>query len=173
MTCRRGGDRLSALQIEAAMAEPQSNLLDRSLSDADCYRLVRAQIEFESTLITQRLSWLVAAQAFLFSAYAITLNAPKDPATPEFATQYHFMFHLIPVVAFLACALLYVTILGGVLAQGRLRRHLRESMPASRLAAFPAIQGSSATHLMGLAGPLGLPLVFVAAWVYLWTRGLG
>src|SRR5271154_2902736 len=39
------------------------------VSPLDWYRLFRSRIEHEDNLIIQRLSWLVASQAFLFSAY--------------------------------------------------------------------------------------------------------
>jgi hypothetical protein len=42
--------------------------------DVDFYRLIRARIEHEDALTVNRLSWLVASQSFLFTAYALTLN---------------------------------------------------------------------------------------------------
>ena len=45
------------------------------LSALDSYQLFRSRIEHEDNLIIQRLSWLLASQAFLFTAYAITTNA--------------------------------------------------------------------------------------------------
>ena len=43
-----------------------------SISRIEYYQIIRSQIEHEDNLINQRLSWFVAAQAFLFSAYAIS-----------------------------------------------------------------------------------------------------
>ena len=51
------------------------------------YQIIRSQIEHEDNLINQRLSWFVAAHAFLFSAYAILLNAPSQVRLQNFATQ--------------------------------------------------------------------------------------
>ena len=39
-----------------------------SISRIEYYQIIRSQIEHEDNLINQRLSWFVAAQAFLFSA---------------------------------------------------------------------------------------------------------
>jgi hypothetical protein len=39
-------------------------------SPADWYRTIRDQIQHEDNLIVQRLSWLMAAQSFLFTGYA-------------------------------------------------------------------------------------------------------
>jgi hypothetical protein len=142
------------------------------MSDADWYRLVRPQIEFEDGLITQRLSWFVAAQSFLFSAYAITLNAPKDPAVQGFRDQQHLVYHLIPVVAVASGVLIYLAVVGGVIAQVKLRRFLKSRIPTERLAEFPPVQGILETRALGMAAPLGLPLVFVAVWIFLFTRGV-
>jgi hypothetical protein len=144
------------------------------LSDIDQYRLVRAQIEFEASLIAQRLSWFVASQAFLFSAYAITLNfnPVRDPTLASYVRQQHLLFRLIPLVAIAACTLIYFAILGGLFAQLHLRQFLARALPPERLAPFPPIQGARSTHLLGLAAPLGLPLAIVAAWILLWSRGL-
>jgi hypothetical protein len=47
-----------------------------SLSPVDLYHLVRSQIEHEDNLVSARLSWLLASQSCVFTAYAITLNGP-------------------------------------------------------------------------------------------------
>jgi hypothetical protein len=58
-----------------------------SISGIQYYEIIRSQIEHEDNLINQRLSWFVAAQAFLFSAYAILLNAPSQLRLEGFARQ--------------------------------------------------------------------------------------
>ena len=143
-----------------------------AMSDVEYYRLIRPQIEFEDGLITQRLSWFVAAQSFLFSAYAITLNAPKETAVQTFRDQQHLVYHLIPVVAVASGVLIYLAVVAGVLAQARLRRFLKDHVTAEKLTEFPPIQGMLETRVLGMAAPLGLPLVFVAVWIFLFVRGL-
>jgi len=143
-----------------------------AMTDADCYRMVRSQIEFEAGLISQRLSWFVASQAFLFSAYAITLNAPRDPASAAFREQQHLVYLLLPMVAVACGALIYLAILAGLFAQVRLRRFLVRRVLPERLVQFPPVQGGQQTHLLGALTHLGLPLIFIAVWVYLAVRGL-
>ncbi len=152
---------------------PDSPLSDTPpvLSDADWYRLIRSQIEFEASLITQRLSWFVGAQAFLFSAYAITLNAPTVPATQIYADQQHLLFYLIPVVAISSGSLIYFTILSAHFSQRRLRRFLARRLPPERLALFPSVQGGQYTHRVGMTAPIGLPVIFVIVWGYLFIHG--
>jgi hypothetical protein len=142
------------------------------LPDLDYYHLIRTQIEFEDSLITQRLSWFVAAQSFLFSAYAITLNAPKEAALQGYRDQQNLVYHLIPVVAVASGVLIYLAVVAGVLAQLKLRRFLKQHIPPDRLAVFPQVQGAFQTRLLGIAAPLGLPLVFIAVWIFLFTRGV-
>jgi hypothetical protein len=65
----------------------EGKILPESISGIQYYRIIRSQIEHEDNLINQRLSWFVAAQAFLFSAYAILLNAPSQLRVAGFGTQ--------------------------------------------------------------------------------------
>src|ERR671924_552993 len=96
-----------------------------SISRIQYYQLIRSQIEHEDNLINQRLSWFVAAQAFLFSAYAILLNAPPQLRLQSFATQQEILFSLIPLVAIGVSILMYITVTAAMLAMANLRRLLK------------------------------------------------
>jgi hypothetical protein len=48
-----------------------------TLPAVERYRILRDQLQHEDGLTTQRLSWLMASQAFLFTAYAIAVNGPE------------------------------------------------------------------------------------------------
>jgi hypothetical protein len=152
-----------------AMSQLPLNLL---ASDADYYRLLRGQIEFEDNLIVQRLNWFMASQSFLFTAYAITLNSPTVGAWPLFHEHQRIIFHLIPVVALAACGLIYCAVIGGIIAQVRLHRELKEQIPAERRAGLPALQGAMLTRVLGMAAPLGMPVVFAVVWAYLFILGM-
>ena len=141
-------------------------------SDADLYRLLRGQIEFEDSLIVQRLNWFVASQSFLFTAYAINLNAPVQPALGVFREHGTLIFHLIPVVALACCALIYLAVVAGVIAQVHIHREFKLRMASDAAANFPRLQGASITRLMGMAAPLGIPIVFAIVWAYLLFSGL-
>jgi hypothetical protein len=142
------------------------------VSDGDCYRLLRGQIEFEDSLIVQRLNWFVASQSFLFSAYAVTLNAPNPPAYPILGEEQHHVFQLIPVVAMASCVLIYCTVIAGLLAQANLRIFLKQHVSEKELAHYPPVHGAFITRFLGMTAPLGLPLVFAGVWVYLFVHGL-
>src|SRR5881396_3536683 len=94
------------------------------LTTLDHYQLIRERIEHEDNLVVQRLSWLVASQSFLFTAYAIVLNgltASPPPATATLMHQQMRLSRLIPLAAILTCALIYVSIVAAVKAIAGLR----------------------------------------------------
>ena len=48
----------------------------------DEYVLLREEIRHQDNLINARLSWLVSSQAFLLSAFAVTLNGAAQLLLP-------------------------------------------------------------------------------------------
>jgi hypothetical protein len=128
----------------------------------DLYRAARGQIEHEDNLITQRLNWFLASQAFLFSSYAIVLNMPLElrAATVRYST----VLDVIPLVAIIVGVLIWVGVVGGLLAMRRLRLDMTVRCRALFDAGFPAIHGHDGTRWMGRAAPTLLPPMFVFAW---------
>jgi hypothetical protein len=63
--------------------------------------MLRDQLQHEDNLITQRLSWLMGSQAFLFTAYAIVLNGPERPKTALMGSLQNVLLGTLPVVGFL------------------------------------------------------------------------
>jgi hypothetical protein len=143
---------------------------DPTPADTELYSLARAQIHHEDNLITQRLSWLIASQSFLFTASAITLNAPATPRSALFESQQQVLAALIPLVASTICALILMTILAGVAAMAGVRSRLASLIPSSHLHRYPDVQGSAITRRFGLCGPVLLPALFIGVWMVLWAR---
>src|SRR4051812_34233955 len=83
------------------------------LSALELYQIVRSQLEHEDNLVSQRLSCLLAAQSFLFTAYAISLNGPVQLRIQQTADR---LTTLLPVVALCTAVLLWITILAGLFA---------------------------------------------------------
>jgi len=150
-------------------------LMNTPLSALEYYNLVRERIEHEDSLIVQRLSWLVASQSFLFTAYAIVSNGlmsqPSQPACLRFGEQLQLLFQLIPIVATLTCVLIYISILAAVVTMRRLRNGYRSRFGPEE-DGLPPIMTVAPTRLFGLVAPLLLPLVFAAVWLVLWVHGL-
>jgi NADH:ubiquinone oxidoreductase subunit 5 (subunit L)/multisubunit Na+/H+ antiporter MnhA subunit len=136
---------------------------------SDWYRTIRDQIQHEDNLIVQRLAWLMAAQSFFFTGYAIVANATPPPRNPLSAKQLDLLFDIIPAVAFISDVLIYCSVIAGVLALYRLRRaYATHVAPVGN---FPEIhQGSRLTRWLGFAPPILLPLVFLIAWLIVWSR---
>ena len=127
---------------------------------------VRRQIEHEDVLIVNRLSWLIASQSFLFTAYAIILNGPVLTRNEHFAAHGELLVKIIPLLAISACVLIYLGICGGVRLMADLRRELGRHHTAMG-GLRPPIQGTRLTLFLGQCAPLGLPPIFAAAWTIL------
>jgi hypothetical protein len=141
------------------------------ISGLDIYRVFRDRIEHEDNLIIQRLSWLVASQSFLFTAYAITTNglSSLDPKiASRFVEQSGLLFRLIPTVAIGVALLIYISILAALKAIRQMRHLYQSKSPTPEL---PPIQTSATTRLLGLFAPLVLPLLFVSVWLVLLFNG--
>jgi hypothetical protein len=143
-----------------------------SISEIEYYQIIRSQIEHEDNLINQRLSWFVAAQAFLFSAYAILLNAPSQGRLQRFATQQEILFFLIPLVAIGVSILIYVTVIAAMLATANLRRLLESHAKEKEIALLPPVQGYRQTLLLGQASPILIPFLFMISWIVLLIKSL-
>jgi hypothetical protein len=145
--------------------------VDEKTSPEDVYRLFRGRIEHEDNLIMQRLSWLVASQSFLFTAYAITTNGlSESKAAGGFLEQSALLFRLIPTVAICVALLIYISILAALRAIRQIRRlYQARSVPPE----LPPIQTAATTRLLGLSAPLLLPLLFVSVWLVLLLNGPG
>ncbi len=126
------------------------------------------QLEHEDVLIVNRLSWLVASQSFLFTAYAIVLNGTSAPRTAILAGRQGELLHIVPTLGLATAGLIYLGVVAGVLVTMALRRQLRKLSPGTIRLGSP-LPGTQATHALGLAAPLLLPPVFFAAWVVLLT----
>lgn len=143
------------------------------LSQTECYHILRGQVEHEDSLTTQRLSWLLAAQSFLFTAYAIVLNGPTELTNRFIATQRGWLLTAIPALGLSSAALIYVSILAGVAALFSLRRQARAVCSAAwESGSYPPLQRSLLIRLGGLASPLFVPPIFVGVWLFLMLRGL-
>ena len=141
------------------------------LSAVECYNILRDRLQHEDNLITQRLSWLMGSQAFLFTAYAIVLNSPERPKNALIGSLQDFLLRSVPVVSLLCGVLIYVSIIAGVLAMLNIHRSAR-NFCSDVAVGFPPIRGRELTLYMGFASPLLLPPIFIIVWLLAWSHGL-
>jgi hypothetical protein len=145
------------------------------LSALQYYSLFRERIEHEDNLVVQRLSWLVASQSFLFTAYAIVTNGlatQPQVISPHFMDQLKLLFRLIPIVGTLTCALIYISILAAI-ASMRALRDSYHSRFGKQERDLPPIMTRAPIRLFGHSASVLLPLVFICVWAILWMRGFG
>jgi hypothetical protein len=136
-----------------------------SLSPTEFYSLIRGQIEHEDNLIGQRLSWFITSQSFFFTAYAIVVSNMR-PGMPMHHQQ-RLLYLVIPVAALASCSLIYCTAIAGHLAITALRRLYERESAGNPLLGLPPVHGFRRTQMLGEAGPLYLPAIFVILWIFL------
>jgi hypothetical protein len=122
------------------------------------------QIDRETDLLGQRTAWVNASQAFLFSAYAIAVNAHADPTAPKGGTRPQLLVNIIPWISLLSLLLLVVTIVGGLIALVRLRNLFLSSAETNKMR---ALDPGPIARILGLTAPLMVPVIFLVAWIVL------
>ena len=146
----------------SAPVEPVENI-----SPLERYQVFRNRIEHEDNLIMQRLSWLMASQSFLFTAYAIVTNGMSSlPGNGGniFANHLATLCRIIPIVALLNSLLILISIAGALKAIRELRDQYRRQPKTLEL--IP-LQTSQTARSLGLSAPVLLPLLFLAVWLFL------
>lgn len=119
----------------------------------------------------QRLSWLMASQSFLFTAYAIVTNALGSAigkGSPIiFVRRLSALENIVPIVALLNSLLILVSILAALKAIRELRCEYRNRSGNSGVL---TLQTSRATRVLGFSAPAILPMLFIVVWLYLLKR---
>ena len=134
------------------------------MSDAQrMYDAVRSRLDHEDNLIVQRLSWMLGSQSFLFTGYAIALSAGQALA----ADRMRVLLWVMPGVGIATSLLIYAGILAALVAMRRLATDFAARVPEASGLGLPPIRSSEGLLRAGLAAPLGLPVLFVVAWVCL------
>jgi hypothetical protein len=142
-----------------------------SISLVEQYQVVRSQIEHEDNLVSQRLSWLLASQAFLFTAYAITLNGPVQLHYQAYESHVRLLIVLLPLVGIISALLIWASILAGIAAMKKLKSDFEQRVGKSVPLGLPPIQTTGAALRGGQLGPVLIPLLFLSVWMVLLVHG--
>ena len=137
------------------------------LSPLERYQLFRSRIEHEDNLIMERLSWLMASQSFLFTAYAIATNGLTNATLINgdvFVKRLFALERIIPIVAILNSVLIFVSIIAALKAIREVRSRYFDHPDI--LKTLP-LQASILPRRMGHSAPVLLPLLFFAVWLFL------
>jgi hypothetical protein len=125
-----------------------------ALPAVERYRILRDQLQQQDGLTAQRLSWLMASQAFLFTAYAITVNGPERAKNALIGSRQDPLLGIIPAVGLLSTALIYVGLIAGIVAMFSIQRLARGLFDGGEASHFPPLQRARLTRCMGLAASL-------------------
>jgi hypothetical protein len=125
--------------------------------------IIVGRIDRENDLLGHRTTWVVASQAFLFSAYAVSLAGTHGGARTIYAHRLTTLVVLLPWTAIVTLVLLYVTIVGSVRAILRLRVLCETPEPMER----ELVHGDTVSRRAGLTAPVLIPAVFLTTWLAL------
>jgi len=137
--------------------------------DVRFYEMIRGRIEHEDGLIVQRLSWLVGSQSFLFTAFAISVNGLATLG-PTLGGLLHVLKEILPWVGIFASGLIYVGVVAALFSMNWLRRSFEARGKTAAALGVPELLTPMPIRAPGLAAPLFLPLLFIAAWAWLQFR---
>lgn len=135
----------------------------KAADDLNRYKVVRDEIAHEDNLISARLGWFMASQSFLLTALSIAQGS--RPGLPRAAINY--LFPLVPVIAIVSNLVILAGVVAGICALRRWRRML-DTFGATN----PRIFKDVWIIALGWSAPIGLPLIFLAAWLYLLLAGM-
>lgn len=140
-------------------------------SSSSLVAAILRKLEHEDTLMVNRLSWMVASQSFLFTAYAIVSNGASAAQNTALAASHNPLQGLLPALGLATCGLIYVGVLTGVRVSWGLRRRLWQLWGGTD-GGWELIVGTDAAHVLGAVAPMCLPPVFLGAWALLlwWVR---
>ena len=118
-----------------------------------------AEIHWEHTLISHRMSWYVASQSFLLTAFAIAMgpqNILRETAK-----------WLMPLLGVTVSVVTWLAIVAAGVSMHNLRKRQRELHSDEEFLKFWH-QRSALIPMAGVLPGMLLPPVFLAAWFYLW-----
>jgi len=143
-------------------------------SDLVFYKLTRSHIEHEDDLLHQRLTWLFAIQAFLFTAYGLSLNPlwyiggqQIPPPASTLAININSIRFALALTGGLSSFVIWLGLMAALTALMSFANEW-ERKPIETKSQFPPIAGRRFLGLYGgLLPPLVLPPIFAIAWIYL------
>jgi hypothetical protein len=109
--------------------------------------------------------WLVIAQSFFFSGYAILING--KPQKPELEAIYHALVIIFPIAALLTVAFTCIDVYQSIRYMKDLRKFYENSDKGSdrSAVAYPPIMGIPRQRIWMHASPVLIPLMFIITWV--------
>jgi len=133
----------------------------------EVWRMIRLKIQHEESWIQQRVSWHLATNAFLFSAYAFLVVSAGSKGN-DLSPPTSVLLVLIPVVGALFSSLVFIGVLA---AAGEIKHILREwSLLGPEAAAskkLPAIHMNAPSLRVAKFASTGISITAIAMWLIL------
>lgn len=130
--------------------------------DIKAYQIIRGEIQYEYSAMSNRVTWLITTQAFLFTAYAIAVRG-------ESVSLKDSLYHpTIPILGSAICIILYSSIYAAI---NRIKLwHNQQTKLRDKLGVWHGLQPKAPTAtFLGLVSPVLLPALFL----YIWLHFLG
>jgi len=124
------------------------------------YILLRDEIRHQDNLLNARLSWLVSSQAFLLSGFAVTLTGTTSSFLPIYVELNRVLVACLPVAGMVTDLVSYATIWAAILRM----RHIRCLAHGWHPPNLPMVQAEPFERRLALAGPVLIPIIFLAVW---------
>jgi len=120
------------------------------------YDRYRQDLSCEDNLINQRLHWHFTAQAFLFAALGVSIQQKINELT-----------QLVIIVGLVSSALILVSISAAILSFIRYLRLLEDHrlLKTHDKKDYPQMNRKHKIIYLGFVAPIGLPILFIVAWV--------
>lgn len=138
------------------------------LSRTELAAILRSRLEHENNLISQRIGWLVSSQAFLLTAFAISLNGPVAQLSEAARSLRLELLFLLPWLGAGCNALVLVSIAGAILAMQEIRRKIRIHECQSWL-----VHSSTLPTGLGISLTILMPILFLLIWVAIFRVSFG
>lgn len=140
---------------------------NKSVPLSETYKVVRGQIEHLSNNLGQRVIWMVIAQSFFFSGYAILING--KPPGPELEPIHQAMIKLIPIAALLTVIFSFIDVIASILLMKKLRLNYEanEGESKTKTLQYPPVNASRAARIFIHASPVLIPILFIVIWIIL------
>ena len=131
---------------------------------SDFYKVVRGQVEYLNNAINQRVIWLIIAESFFFSGYAILITG--NPELQIMKDHKHLLMILFPYASLATVVISYIDIIGSLLYLRSLRiNYEKEQEVGDKL--LPPISGWHKYFVLEHASSIFLPIVFTFIWIYI------
>ncbi len=146
------------------------------------WKLVRSAIEHENTLVSNRVTWLLATQLFLFAGYSSIYAQALQKDRLFGSVKVYASFLIISCIGIYICILAWANLRAAQRMIGRLRdwwiRHypqdalseddwIKSIQEYSSEKRFPPVNGIFTERLHELFGEMRLPTVIATCWLLL------